>query len=175
MLAGYIMFLFACLIAVSFFYAMTVKYARLVSLMSTMIREHCEIQKILLAERGNTGKGYFEKRRYLRLKVKNALKAKVIHRESVDYAEAVEISYGGTLLKTVKSLPLGAIVNLSMHLPNISRSFSAGSVNMLGRVVRVFKDSGFSPGFKTGVEFVDARNCDRERLISAVDRLSRIA
>jgi len=180
MTARHIVLGFLCVMAIALFYTVIRSYNKLLHLVASVIKEHYETQRLAMLHQnqGEAKRKYDDRRRHARKKPRFPLAAKICCKELTSYTKALNISYGGALLKTSTYFPPGAIFNLNLQLPMPPRFGRNGYVNITARVVYVTVlnkiNKIFSRTFHTGVEFLNMNNCDSERLVSAVDRLSLI-
>ena len=91
---------------------------------------------------------------------------KIIGKDSSKFAKALNLSYGGALLRTTANLQRGQTIGLNIHLPLFPQP-----VSVKARVIWVQSVFDESKTFDIGLEYLNISHSDKEKLTETLSSM----
>lgn len=155
------------LFSLTFLFLVIMRMHRDLSLLSLdMLEKHNSLIRLLFDLREGTKTFYEEKRKSDRMKDK--ITVKIMTGYSSEFAKALDISYGGALLRTHKEVRQGDIIELNIYLPLFPEPISVKA-----KAMRVQPAAGYAKTVDIGVEYLNLTDIDKGKLLETIDILKK--
>ncbi|MBN1353554.1 MAG: PilZ domain-containing protein [Candidatus Omnitrophica bacterium] len=130
------------------------------------------LEQLLFDIRDGAKTFYREKRKHSRTDTGGDISAKILNKDTRDFATVLNISPEGALLRTKKDeFSRGEVLDLNMYVP-----FFAQPIDFSGRVVRVTSGPNKAENSSDlGIEYLGMTRIDREKLLDTIRMLKKSA